>query len=68
MCDALVPVSLKKDEVLFNEGDDGNGMYFVEQGKVSVKQKSTKKKGEKEVGGATSNLRNIIKEQEKEYA
>ncbi|KAG8186190.1 hypothetical protein JTE90_008720 [Oedothorax gibbosus] len=51
LCDALVPVSLKKDEILFNEGDEGNGMYFVVQGKVKV-QSSTKKKGEEtqEVG------------------
>ncbi|GBN59514.1 cAMP-dependent protein kinase type II regulatory subunit [Araneus ventricosus] len=49
VCDALAPVLLKKGETLFEEGDEGDGMYFVEDGKISIIQRSTKKKGEQEV-------------------
>ncbi|GIX90075.1 cAMP-dependent protein kinase type II regulatory subunit [Caerostris extrusa] len=49
VCDALTPKLLKKGQTLFEEGDDGDGMYFVEEGKVSITQRSTKKTGDLEV-------------------
>ncbi|CAL1285894.1 unnamed protein product [Larinioides sclopetarius] len=49
VCDALTPVLLKKGETLFEEGDEGDGMYFVEEGKISITQKSAKNKREQEV-------------------
>ncbi|KAF8786238.1 cAMP-dependent protein kinase type II regulatory subunit-like isoform X2 [Argiope bruennichi] len=49
VCDALSPVFLKKGNILFEEGDEGDGMYFVEEGKISIIQKSSKNKSEQEV-------------------
>ncbi|GFT41513.1 cAMP-dependent protein kinase type II regulatory subunit [Nephila pilipes] len=49
LCDALVPVFLKAGEMLFKEGDEADGMYFIEEGKVSVTQKSVQTKKEKEM-------------------
>lgn len=49
VCDALTPVFLNKGETLFNEGDEGDGMYFIEDGQVSVTQKSPQKKKEQEM-------------------
>ncbi|GFR25631.1 cAMP-dependent protein kinase type II regulatory subunit [Trichonephila clavata] len=49
VCDALTPVGIKEGETLFREGDEGDGMYFIEEGSVKVTQKSTQKKEEQEV-------------------
>ncbi|XP_015918506.1 cAMP-dependent protein kinase type II regulatory subunit [Parasteatoda tepidariorum] len=36
VCDALISVYLRKGEVLFKEGDRGDGMYFVEKGAITI--------------------------------
>ena len=33
---SMTPLSLKRGEVLFNEGDDGNQLYVVTDGKIKL--------------------------------
>ena len=33
---SMSPLSLKRGEVLFNEGDDGNQLYVVTEGKIKL--------------------------------
>lgn len=45
VADALVPKSYSTGDVIVSEGDEGDGMYFIVQGKVSVRQKKTTDEG-----------------------
>lgn len=36
LSDALVPRSYADGEVIIHQGDDGDGMYFVEEGTVRI--------------------------------
>ncbi|XP_035211559.1 cAMP-dependent protein kinase type II regulatory subunit-like [Stegodyphus dumicola] len=49
LCDSLSPISFKSGEVVFNEGDDADGMYFIEEGVISVSKASPKGKSPSEV-------------------
>lgn len=39
VADALTGKSYSTDEIIFKEGDKGDGLYFIVEGKVSVRQK-----------------------------
>lgn len=39
VCDALKPVTRKAEEVIFEEGDEPDGMFFIEEGTVTVRCK-----------------------------
>lgn len=47
--DALFAKSYSTDEVIVTEGDEGDGMYFIVDGKVSVRQKRKTEDGEEDV-------------------
>lgn len=47
LADALVPQHYKKDDVVIKQGDEGNGMYFIEEGRVAVKIEWEKGQGER---------------------
>lgn len=41
VADALMGKTYSKGEVIFKEGDEGDGMYFIIEGKVSVRQRKS---------------------------
>lgn len=47
--DALIGKSYSTDAVIVTEGDEGDGMYFIVEGKVSVRQKKQSDDGEEDV-------------------
>lgn len=47
--DALFGKFYSTDEVIVKEGDEGDGMYFIVEGKVSVRQKRETDNGEEDV-------------------
>lgn len=48
VADALIGKTYSADDVIFKEGDEGDGMYFIIEGKVSVRQKKSSDDGVRE--------------------
>lgn len=49
IADALIPKSYSEGDVVVTEGEEGDGMYFIVEGKVSVRQKKAKDETTKDV-------------------
>lgn len=50
LCDALIPKQYAKGEIIIKEGDEADGMYFLEEGTVKVtKSNENGNSGEREV-------------------
>ncbi|XP_003739419.1 cAMP-dependent protein kinase type II regulatory subunit [Galendromus occidentalis] len=54
LCDALMPKEFKEGDCIIKQGDSADGMYFLEDGTVSIRVRSEGSEEEKEISRFTN--------------